>query len=232
MLCFCSHSSSSASCQSSLPRNGVSRPFGSASNRSTASGANSPRSLAAGAYSASRTSSRYGPSQMGQRRHREVALRAVDHFRRNHLARSLFEHALAVVRGLEFGRAGGGQFDEFVVQERHPALQPPGHRHVVDPLDRIVDQHHGGVESQPAVHAALRAGAGEVLGDELSARVTGCAEVGGKQRADVLRCPGRRTPTGRTPPRRRGWRPRARPAGGTSGSRRTPRRRPARTAPP
>src|SRR5271166_3843601 len=57
----CSHSSSSAICHSSLPRNGVRRPFGSATRRSTASWRNRSRSLAAGAYSASRTSSRYGP---------------------------------------------------------------------------------------------------------------------------------------------------------------------------
>src|SRR6476619_6155063 len=47
--CFCSHSSSSAICHSSLPRNGVSLPLGSASNASTASGRNRPRSLATGA---------------------------------------------------------------------------------------------------------------------------------------------------------------------------------------
>ena len=58
MPCRCSHNSSSAICQSSLPRRGVSFPLGSASSRSTASGRNSPRSLAAGAYSASRTMSR------------------------------------------------------------------------------------------------------------------------------------------------------------------------------
>ena len=35
MSCFCSHNSSSAICHSSLPRSGVSRPFGSASRCST-----------------------------------------------------------------------------------------------------------------------------------------------------------------------------------------------------
>ena len=45
----CSHNSSNPSCQSSLPRSGVRRPFGSASRWSTASGRNSPRSLATGA---------------------------------------------------------------------------------------------------------------------------------------------------------------------------------------
>ena len=49
MPCFCSHISNSAICHNSLPRNGVSRPLGSASRRSTASGRNSPRSLASGA---------------------------------------------------------------------------------------------------------------------------------------------------------------------------------------
>ena len=58
MLCCCSHSSSRAICHSSLPRSGVNRPLGSPSSASTASGRNRPRSLAAGAYSASRTKSR------------------------------------------------------------------------------------------------------------------------------------------------------------------------------
>ncbi len=54
----CSQSSSRAICQSSLPRSGVSLPLGSASRASTASARNSPRSLAIGAYRASRTRSR------------------------------------------------------------------------------------------------------------------------------------------------------------------------------
>ena len=69
------------------------------------------------------------------------------------------------------GGTGGGQLDEFVVEERDPALETPGHRHVVDALDRVVDQHDGGVEPQCAVDAGLGAGAGEVLGDELPARI-------------------------------------------------------------
>ena len=59
----CNHNSSRAICHSSLPRSGVRRPLGSASSRSTASGRNRPRSLAAGAYRASRTRSSYGPSR-------------------------------------------------------------------------------------------------------------------------------------------------------------------------
>ena len=73
--------------------------------------------------------------------------------------------------GLELRWAGGGQFDEVVIEERHSALQTPRHRHVVDALDRIVDQHHRGVQPQRAVDSGLGAGAGEVLGDELPARI-------------------------------------------------------------
>ena len=79
---------------------------------------------------------------------------------------------LPLMRGLELRRAGGGQFDQLVVEERHPALQTPRHRHVVDALDRVVHQHHGGVEPQRAVDAGCRARAGEVLGDELPAGIT------------------------------------------------------------
>ena len=48
-----------------------------------------------------------------------------------------------------------------VVEEGHPALQAPGHRHVVDAFDRIVDQHHGGVQ-RSARSTRARAGPREV----------------------------------------------------------------------
>ncbi len=85
----------------------------------------------------------------------------------NHLAGGLLQHALAVVRGLQLGRAGGRELDQLVVEEGHPALQPPGHRHVVDPLHRVVDQHHGGVQPQRPIGRGGRAGMGEVREHEL-----------------------------------------------------------------
>ena len=94
------------------------------------------------------------------------------------LAGGLLEHALAVLRGLELGRAGGRQLDQLVVEERDPALEAPRHRHVVDAFDRVVDQHHGGVQAQRAVDAGLRARAREVLGDELLAGIIGGRETG------------------------------------------------------
>jgi hypothetical protein len=39
-----------------------------------------------------------------------------------------------------------------VIEERYASLQPPRHSHVVDPLDRVVHEHHLGVEPQRRVH--------------------------------------------------------------------------------
>ena len=111
------------------------------------------------------------PFEMRQRRHREVALGAVDDLRGDHLPGGLLEHALAVMCDLQLGRAGGRQFDEFVIEERHPAFQTPGHRHVVDALDRVVHQHHRGIEAQRPVDSGLGAVPGEVVGDELLAQI-------------------------------------------------------------
>ena len=58
-----------------------------------------------------------------------------------------------------------------MVEKRHSRLQAPGHRHVVHPLDRVVDQHDLGVEAQCLVDRALCAGGGEVTLYEVAAEV-------------------------------------------------------------
>src|SRR6476660_7453748 len=92
--------------------------------------------------------------------------------------------------------AGGqvaGQLDQLVVEEGHPALQAPRHRHVVDALDRVVHQHHGRVEPQRAVDARRGACTGEVLGDELSAGIpVGAVWSATYRLRDVSRCDERR----------------------------------------
>ena len=168
----CNHSSSTAICHKFVAAQRVSRPLGSASSRSTASGRNRPRSLACGGVERVPNEVQVRALEVGERRDGEVALGPVDHLGRNDPPGSLFQHALAAVRGLQLGWAAGRQLDQFVVEEWHPALQPPRHRHVVDPLDRVVDQHHGGVQPQRPVHPGLGAGAGEVRGDEIPARVS------------------------------------------------------------
>ena len=86
-----------------------------------------------------------------------------------------------------------GQLDQLVVEEGHPALQAPRHRHVVDALDRVVHQHHGRVEPQRAVDARRRACTGEVLGDELSTRIpVGAVWSATYRLRDVSRCDERR----------------------------------------
>src|SRR3954469_1079461 len=58
------------------------------------------------------------PLEMGDRGHREIALRPVDDLGRDDPAADRLEHALAAVGQLELGRAGGGQLHEGVVEER------------------------------------------------------------------------------------------------------------------
>ena len=141
--------------------------------------------------------------------------------------RGVLEHALAAVGELELGRAGGGELDQLVVEERRARLQPVGHRHVVDALDRVVDEHHLGVQAQRAVDRRRGARALEPLARERQRDVV----VGrvGQQRADArvvaveeARRVGVESPSsvGR------------RAAAGTSRSRRAPRRRPGRTGRP
>src|SRR3546814_7994113 len=56
--------------------------------------------------------------------------------------------------------------DLFVIEERHARLQPPGHGHAVDPLHRVVDQHHGGIEAQRLVDGLAGTGQTEMPGNE------------------------------------------------------------------
>ena len=93
----------------------------------------------------------------------------------------VLEHALAAVGELELRRAGGGELDELVVEERHPGLQAPGHRHVVDPLDRVVDEHDLGVEAQRRVDRGVGARRGEVRGDEVAAARRSSTQYSGAQ---------------------------------------------------
>ena len=56
---------------------------------------------------------------------------------------------------LEFRRAGRGDFHQLVIEEGNPRLQPPGHGHVIDALDRIVDDQRGHVKAQYRVEKAV-----------------------------------------------------------------------------
>ena len=58
---------------------------------------------------------------------------------------------------LEFRRHGCREFHQFVIEEGHARFQPPGHGHVVDALDRIVDQHDVGIEPERPVDRAVGA---------------------------------------------------------------------------
>ena len=162
----CSHISSSATCHSALEPSVVRVVFGSASRRSHRVGPEQP------APPGGRVGQRVAHPveeralQVPDGGHREVALGPVDDLVGHDAAGGALEHALAAVGELELGRDPAGQLDELVVEERHPRLEPPGHRHVVDPLHRVVDQHHRGVAAQRGVDRGLGARRGEVLGDE------------------------------------------------------------------
>ena len=137
---------------------------------------------------------------MDQGRHREVALLAVDDLGREDPPAGVLEHALATLGELQLGRAGGGQLDELVVEERHARLQAPGHRHVVHALDRVVDEHHlacpGGA---PGPSAASAPGAVMCARHELPAGVAVDEEVRSTTSAMLGVRRGRRT--GRSTPR-------------------------------
>ena len=75
-----------------------------------------------------------------------------------HSATDGLQHAFAALGEFEFRWAGGREFDELVVQEGNPGFESVGHRHVVDPFDRIVDEHHFGVDAQRGIHCGLRRG--------------------------------------------------------------------------
>ena len=51
-----------------------------------------------------------------------------------------------------------GQLNQFMIKERYARLQPPGHGLTVDPFDRIIDQHHIGIEAQSLVDRVIGAG--------------------------------------------------------------------------
>ena len=111
------------------------------------------------------------PLQVLERRHREVALGAVDHRVGDQLARRLLQHALAAVRELVARRDARGELDQRVVEEGHARLQAEGHGHVVHALDRVVDQHHRGVQAQRLLHRVVRARGVEARRDEGRARI-------------------------------------------------------------
>lgn len=118
--------------------------------------------------SASRTHSSVLPSRYLSPGTGEVALGTIDDRRRDNLSRGLLEYILALVRQFEATRHAGGEFDHLVVEERNTSLQTPGHGHVVHAFDRVVDQHHRGVQTQRLVQAAAGARLGEVIADELA----------------------------------------------------------------
>jgi hypothetical protein len=78
---------------------------------------------------------------------------------------------LAAVRSLELGRALRAQLDQLVVEEGHAGLEAEGHGRVVDPLHRVVDEHHLGVERSARSSGVSGAGPREVLLDEAPALV-------------------------------------------------------------
>ncbi len=129
---------------------------GSASIASTVAGSKSPRSRAAREVSASRDELEHRPFEDGQRGHGEVALRPVDHRVGHDAARGALEHALAAVGELELGRDPRRELDQVVVEERRPRLQPVRHRHRVDALDRVLDEHQLGVDPQRPVDRRRR----------------------------------------------------------------------------
>ena len=55
-----------------------------------------------------------------------------------------------------------------MVEERRTRLDAAVHRHVVDALDRIVDEHHLAVQAQRAIDRRRGAGRGEAALDELA----------------------------------------------------------------
>lgn len=81
------------------------------------------------------------------------------------------EHVFATVGQFESGRDARRQFRQSVIEKRCAGFQAPGHGHVVDAFDRVVDQHHGAVQAQGLVHSLAGARAGEVFANELAGRV-------------------------------------------------------------
>ena len=71
---------------------------------------------------------------------------------------------------LSSGGIARRQLDQLVVEERRARLQAVGHRHVVDALDRVVDEHDPRVQPQRAVDGRGGAGALEPLARRTRAR--------------------------------------------------------------
>ncbi|RMM61774.1 hypothetical protein ALQ75_05447 [Pseudomonas savastanoi pv. glycinea] len=108
---------------------------------------------------------------------REVALLAVDHFRRNDQTRRFFQHLLAAIRQFELARNTRRQLNQPVVKERCTRFQAPGHGHVVDSFDRVIDQHHRTVQAQRLVDRRAGTGLGEMIANEITGCVVGCAPL-------------------------------------------------------
>ena len=169
------------------------------------------------------------PVELPDRGDGEVALPPVEHRVGHEAARRPLQHPLAAVRELQLGRHGGGELDEVVVEERHAGLETPGHRHLVDALHRVLDEHHGRVDAERGVDRGLGAVRGEPVVEEAAGRVVRREPSGVQQLAHRgPRAVGEHRGV-RIRRRRRGPR---RPAAGTTRSRRAPRPRPAPTARP
>src|SRR3954447_24644563 len=86
------------------------------------------------------------PVQKAQGRDREIPLWTVDHLRGKKTSCGLLQNVFAATSDFEFCWYVRSQLDELMVEKRHPRFQPKRHRHVVDPLDRIINQHNLAVD--------------------------------------------------------------------------------------
>lgn len=83
--------------------------------------------------------------------HREVTLRPVDRRVREYTARDRLQRVLPPSLSFSTGGILAASSTSSWSEEGHPHFQAPGHRHVFDALDRIVDDQGGGVEAQDLV---------------------------------------------------------------------------------
>src|SRR5205807_2056351 len=93
-------------------------------------------------------------AQIFQSRDREVPFGPGDYFLRHEAPRSLLEDMLAASAHFQIGRNARRELYKLVVQKRNATLQAPSHRHVVDTLHRVVDEHDLGVELQSLLDGA------------------------------------------------------------------------------
>jgi len=98
-----------------------------------------------------------GGVELHERRDREVALRPVDDVRRKDGPGEVLDDPFATAGDEEFVGAGHRQLDELMVEERHPGLEAERHGHVVDPLHRVLDEHHPAVDAQGAPGHLMKA---------------------------------------------------------------------------